>query len=180
MNRMALALMLSAGFHIAVFAGSGLRLFHGPEVLISQGETRVALYLTPPIKEEPSPDAAAEHTSEPQEPPPSAYVPVEEGVVDTPPEYRLNFPPAYPREAFLKNIQGTTWILAEVDRKGRPAGVQVERSSGSVLLDEAARQAVSGWQFAPARRAGVAVSSRVRVPVHFEIIAGRPSGRLEE
>ncbi len=174
MSRLPLALLLSVSLHGMVFAGGSLRLFHGPEVSISQGETRVALFLTPSQPEEPSPEPAEKQ--KPEEPLPTTQVPAEEGVEETPPEYHRNLPPAYPREAFLKNVQGIVWILAELDRRGYPTRVEVERSSGSALLDTAAREAVSGWRFIPARRAGVAVAGKVRIPIHFQIVAGKPKG----
>lgn len=177
MGRLLTAFLLSACLHGAVFAGEGLFLFRGPEIAVSRGETRVALFLTPSQPEEPSPEPAEK--PRPEEPAPAAQAPEEEGVEETPPGYHRNLPPAYPREAFLKNIQGTVWVLADLDRKGIPSGVRVERSSGSPLLDEAARQAVTGWRFSPARRAGVAVAGSVRIPIHFQIVAGKPTSRMK-
>ena len=51
---------------------------------------------------------------------------------------------------------------------GSVAAVELARSSGSTLLDEAATRAVRDrWRFIPARRDGVAIESWVEVPIKF-------------
>ncbi len=186
MSRLQSAWALSLGLHATLFTGQGLWVFHDPQVRISHGETRVvALFLSPPreaLRPEPAPpqpDAVAvdeppEKAPEKKTEPPLPSPPPEEGVEYEPPGYRRNLPPPYPREAFLKRIQGIVWILAAVNPRGEVTEVEVERSSGAAILDRAAAEAVHRWSFSPARRAGIAVAARVRIPIRFEIISGRP------
>lgn len=80
----------------------------------------------------------------------------------TPPQ-----PPKYPRLARKRGIEGRVLLHVVIDRQGAVTELSVERSSGSALLDRAARKAVQRWQFVPARQNGVAVASYVRVPIDF-------------
>jgi protein TonB len=47
--------------------------------------------------------------------------------------------------------------------------VTLRLTSGSALLDRAARDAVRGWRFRPAKRAGQTVVGWVDVPVSFRL-----------
>jgi periplasmic protein TonB len=70
-----------------------------------------------------------------------------------------NRPPVYPDEAALNGEQGTVVLLIHVSPAGVTAGVDVARSSGYVLLDRAARDAVARWRFLPAVKDGQPVAS---------------------
>lgn len=83
--------------------------------------------------------------------------------------YLSNPKPDYPAEARRQQQQGVVRLSVEVDAEGRAAEVDLARSSGFPLLDAAAIQAVRRWRFTPARAAGLPVSSRVEVPVHFSL-----------
>ena len=190
MNRLQLACCLSFGFHTVALVGGEMFLFHGPKVAVSQGQTRVDVVFRSASQEKEPPEVPAEAAiiaeMKPQErlsqdTAEAASIPsLEDGVEEAPPAYRRNLPPPYPREAFLKDIQGTVWILAQIDRQGHPLQVQVEHSSGSHLLDAAAVEAVAGWQFIPARRAGIPIVSRVRIPMRFQIVIGRSTSRIDQ
>ena len=43
----------------------------------------------------------------------------------------------YPPEALRGGMQGVTWVVIDVDPKGRPTGCSVARSSGYAVLDKA-------------------------------------------
>ncbi len=79
-----------------------------------------------------------------------------------PPEY-----PVYPRLARKRGIEGQVIIRVEIGRDGGIEALQLEQSSGSDLLDQAARSAVQRWQFMPAKVNGQTVASYVRVPIDF-------------
>jgi protein TonB len=83
--------------------------------------------------------------------------------------YLDNPPPAYPRAARRNGEEGTVTLRVLVNQDGLATQVELERSSGSNLLDTAAREAVKNWRFAPARRAGVPVAAWVIVPVIFRL-----------
>ncbi|MEN5269405.1 energy transducer TonB [Stenotrophomonas sepilia] len=85
-------------------------------------------------------------------------------------QYRSAPPPAYPIQSLRNHEQGTVLLRVEVDTRGQPVAVSVERSSGSRNLDQAARQQVlKHWRFEPAQRDGVAVPAIGMVPVQFSL-----------
>ena len=60
-------------------------------------------------------------------------------------------------------------LRVEVDARGLPVSVDIERSSRSRELDRAARDAVGQWTFRPAIENGQPVASTVTVPVDFRV-----------
>ena len=85
------------------------------------------------------------------------------------PKYFQNPAPLYPERARQLRQEGLVTLLVAVDREGRPARVEIERSSGYCILDQSALEAVRGWKFQPARLGGLAVESKVRVPIRFRL-----------
>lgn len=83
--------------------------------------------------------------------------------------YLRNPPPRYPLAARRNGEQGTVTLRVLVDREGMLASVAIEKTSGFALLDNAAREAVRAWRFAPARRGNQAVEAWVLVPVVFRL-----------
>jgi protein TonB len=55
--------------------------------------------------------------------------------------------PDYPELARLRRIQGTVVLQLAIDAAGRVAACELVRSSGSALLDTAARRAATRWRF---------------------------------
>ena len=82
-------------------------------------------------------------------------------------EYLRAPSPQYPRESSRRREYGTVVLRVLVDAMGRPAQIQVERSSGYERLDLAARVAVEKALFRPHEVAGVAQASQVLVPIEF-------------
>ena len=58
-------------------------------------------------------------------------------------------------------------VLVGVD--GAPVQIEVEKSSRSRLLDQAAIQAVRQWMFNPGMKEGVPVQNWVLVPIKFSL-----------
>jgi len=79
-----------------------------------------------------------------------------------------NRPPEYPAEAYLAGQHGTVVVVVHVSPAGTAAGVDVVRSSGYVLLDQAARVAVARWRFLPAVKAGEPVASDMTMGFVFD------------
>jgi protein TonB len=77
--------------------------------------------------------------------------------------------PDYPIAARRRREEGTVTLLITLDG-GSVSRVEVERSSGSSMLDEAAAAAVRRWRFETARGSG---RLRARVPVTFKLNQGR-------
>jgi protein TonB len=123
---------------------------------------------TVPQNTEPAPPApdpkpvAAAPPAPPREAPPT-----------TPPNfnaaYLRNAPPRYPLIARRNGVEGTVRLKVLVTKDGKPARVELERSSGSAALDNAALEAVRGWQFVPARRGQEPIESSVLVPIVFKL-----------
>jgi len=110
----------------------------------------------------------------PDPPPARATLPrARESLAVTPPSLDapyLNNPSAkYPEASIQAGEQGTVLLRVLVRRDGLPMRVELEKSSGSPHLDSAARNAVWGWRFVPARQGGNAIESWYGVPVVFRL-----------
>ena len=79
-----------------------------------------------------------------------------------------NRPPVYPQEAALNGEHGIVVVLVHVSPEGTAAGVDLLRSSGYVLLDGAARDAVMRWRFLPAVKDGRPVASDMTMGFEFD------------
>lgn len=87
--------------------------------------------------------------------------------------YETATPPAYPAQALRAGIQGTVLLKVLVGPAGKPLQVMIERSSGSRVLDDAARRHVlAAWRFHPAIRDGHAIEAWAVVPVRFNLDQG--------
>ncbi len=75
----------------------------------------------------------------------------------------------YPREALLRHEQGTVMLRVLVGVDGQPQQIEIERSSGSRTLDNAAREAVRRWSFKAGMRGGVAYAAWAMVPISFNL-----------
>lgn len=85
-------------------------------------------------------------------------------------EYASAPPPAYPRDAARRRLEGTVMLQVLVGVDGKPLEVLVHASSGHRSLDEAARKHVlKRWTFRPAMKDGRAVQAIGLVPVAFEM-----------
>ncbi len=110
----------------------------------------------------------------PESPPPAPDLQAQAAsAVVTPPSfnaaYLSNPAPAYPLAARRVGEQGTVTLRVLVTRDGLPARVEIEKSSGSKNLDTAARDAIWGWRFVPARQGTDPIESWVLVPVVFRL-----------
>jgi periplasmic protein TonB len=85
------------------------------------------------------------------------------------PDYRRNPKPVYPRVARHRRQEGLVLLSVKVSDRGLADRVTLKRSSGFVLLDEAALQAVRNWEFEPARIGPLAVASEIEVPIRFQL-----------
>jgi protein TonB len=78
-------------------------------------------------------------------------------------------PPEYPRRAQRLRQQGTVMIELLVHPGGSQEQWRILRSSGHPLLDEAALKAVRGWEILPDSRGGREVTTKVQIPVVFQL-----------
>ena len=75
----------------------------------------------------------------------------------------------YPRLSRRMGEQGRVVLRVYVSRTGLPQRVELQSSSGSPRLDQAARDSVTQWKFVPARRDNEAVDAWLLVPVVFRL-----------
>lgn len=83
--------------------------------------------------------------------------------------YLRNPPPEYPPVARRRGEAGTVLLSVWVEADGRAGEVSVRQGSGSARLDRAALEAVRRWRFVPAKNGGVALASRIEVPIIFRL-----------
>jgi TonB family protein len=79
-------------------------------------------------------------------------------------QYALASPgPAYPEEAQKARVTGSGLYELRINRAGATTEIVIIKSSGSAVLDQAAKSTFLKWRFKPA------VFSRVRVPVSWSV-----------
>ena len=83
--------------------------------------------------------------------------------------YLQNPQPNYPPMSRRLGEEGKVLLKVRVTAEGRAATVDLEKSSNFERLDKAAKQAVAGWRFVPARRGDEAIEASVIVPVVFRL-----------
>ncbi|MDV7211236.1 energy transducer TonB, partial [Azotobacter beijerinckii] len=83
--------------------------------------------------------------------------------------YLRNPAPEYPAIAQRRGWEGSVLLRVHVLARGTPSEIQVQKSSGRDLLDEAAVKAVRRWSFVPAKRGEVAQDGWVSVPIDFKL-----------
>lgn len=145
-----------------------------PTLLSTRASTASAM-TAPPVERrlaDPTPPAAPPAPA--PAPAASAGAPAATSGPSTPPNFRaayLNNPgPTYPPSSRRKREEGVVRLRVQVSAEGAPNQVQLERSSGSADLDNAALDIVrKRWRFVPAQQAGKPVSAWVIVPLEFSL-----------
>jgi TonB family protein len=89
------------------------------------------------------------------------------------PDYLKNPAPEYPETARRRGYEGIVFLTADIDKNGSPVKVEIEKSSGHAILDEAALKAVKTWKFLPGKVGNLPIESTVRVPVRFYLDESR-------
>jgi protein TonB len=77
--------------------------------------------------------------------------------------------PSYPRSARLAGVEGVSLLKVEVLTDGTVGRILIEKSSGNLDLDRAAKAAISQWQFAPARQGEKRIKAWIRIPIRFRL-----------
>ncbi len=83
--------------------------------------------------------------------------------------YLHNPKPIYPDIAKEREWEGRVLVRVQVTAEGTCDGVELHKSSGYEVLDKAALDAVRQWRFIPAKQGGVAVASKVTIPIDFRL-----------
>jgi protein TonB len=83
--------------------------------------------------------------------------------------YLNNPPPQYPPVALRQGWQGTVQLRVLVKPDGSAGDINVEKTSGKRVLDDAAIAAVKGWKFVPSKRGDTPIEGWVSFPVEFNL-----------
>jgi protein TonB len=101
---------------------------------------------------------------------PAGPIPSGGDVTEAEPRYRSNPPPDYPLASKRRHEEGEVLLAVTIRADGSVAAVEIKRSSGHPLLDQAALYTVRRvWTFDPARVGGAPVSSTRDVRVRFTL-----------
>jgi len=121
----------------------------------------------------PAPPAPPAPAAEPAPPvvsaPPAPPAPALPRTITTGIEYLKPPQPEYPPASRRMGEEGKAVLRVLVNDKGRPERVEVQQSSGSARLDEAARQAVLRALFKPFMEDGRPVPAYAVVPIRFQL-----------
>ncbi len=83
--------------------------------------------------------------------------------------YLRNPAPEYPTAAQDRGLEGRVILKVFVLASGQPRDIQVAKSSGHRILDDAAIKAVTAWAFDPAKRGSTPIDGWVQVPLTFKL-----------
>jgi len=117
----------------------------------------------------PAPPAPAEPAPPVVSAPPAPPAPALPKTITTGIEYLQAPQPEYPPASRRMGEEGKAVLRVLVNDKGRPERVDVQTSSGSARLDEAARKAVMRALFKPFMEDGRAVPAYAIVPIRFQL-----------
>ncbi len=95
-----------------------------------------------------------------------------EGAVDVPPKPGRRVQPTYPKRARERGITGYVRMSIFVNESGSVEKVKVLDSKPAGVFDEAASNAVRGWEFKPGQYEGESVSTWVTQTLRFELKKG--------
>ena len=89
--------------------------------------------------------------------------------IDFAESYKNNPAPDYPQLAVRQSWQGTVLLRVRVLATGAVESVEVLKSSGKKVLDDAAIHTVERWVFAPSTRGNTPVDGFATVPIEFKL-----------
>lgn len=102
-----------------------------------------------------------------------SVAPATPAIADTEPDYKASYlnnpPPSYPMVARRNGLQGRVILNVEVLADGMCGKINIHKSSGYTMLDDAALQTVRNWRFMPARQGGHTVDKWFMIPVQFSL-----------
>ena len=102
-------------------------------------------------------------------PPPPSGPQVKFIPYDDPPVPKTPIKPEYPEIAQEAGIEGTVYVQAFIDKKGRVKEVRVIKGIPNTGLNEAAMEAIRKTRFFPAKQRERAVGVYISIPVHFKL-----------
>lgn len=85
------------------------------------------------------------------------------------PTYNSIKPPKYPQAALDAKVEGDVLLRVLVAADGKVEQIEIDRSTGSAALDQAAVTAVRAWRFNPGNSGDAPVPSWIGVPITFSL-----------
>ena len=82
--------------------------------------------------------------------------------------YLNNPAPEYPPAADRQGLSGKVLLKVHVLPDGSVGAIEVKKSSGYKILDNAAIKTVQGWKFNPAKRGNTPIEGNVTVPIDYQ------------
>jgi protein TonB len=104
--------------------------------------------------------------------PPAPPAPVVQEKITAPTagaDYLHNPAPEYPEIAMDRGWEGRVLMKVHVQPNGKPDKINVIKSSGQKVLDDAAVKTVKQWSFVPAKRGETPIAGWVTVPINFNL-----------
>ncbi len=121
----------------------------------------------PPVPAAPSTPTPPAPTPAPAAPAPAA--PVKESAAISGLASLGNPPPEYPGAALRKGMEGRVILRIKVMPNGRAGTVEVTKSSGKQVLDDAAVETVRNWKFIPAKRGDTPIEGFATQTIDFKL-----------
>ena len=112
-----------------------------------------------PVIDSPAPTALSEMTQDNEK--------AQNPLISTPSFSKPPASPRYPSLARKRGQQGTVWLEIWLNKFGEQTKRVITASSGVKMLDKAALETVSKWQFRPHTQADIRIASRVKIPIEF-------------
>ena len=155
-----LSFSLSLLLHVLVFFLVGVSLIKPAQFGVDEGMGSVEIDLVPALEEIAPQESVV---------PPMIVQSTGGAITETKPDYFKNQAPAYPDAARRRGQEGLVLLIVAVDKNGDPQTVEIKKSSGFVLLDDAAVKSVRTWKFQPGRIGSLPVDSHTEVPIRFQL-----------
>lgn len=86
----------------------------------------------------------------------------------TPPQYKLNPLPIYPKELARKRIKGHVNVRIHINAVGKPTSVEIINSSHPAFSKAAKEKIMSDWLFSPAQSGGSSIAATVITTINFD------------
>lgn len=87
----------------------------------------------------------------------------------TPATYLSHPKPEYPQQSREDREEGLVVLRVLISSEGRPASIQLNKSSGFRALDAAAVSGVKRWSFTPATQNQRAIEAWIDIPIRFRL-----------
>ncbi|MBN1999396.1 TonB family protein [candidate division KSB1 bacterium] len=87
-----------------------------------------------------------------------------------PPQLRSHPQSSYPQKAQQQGLEGTVRLALFIDKSGKVTNIKIVETSGSELLDHAAKEYCKQFLFVPAKNGGIPINIWMEYKIHFSIV----------